>query len=475
GRKKALLINPPTGKYMRDDRCQAPVESMTAQPARAPMDLSYMAATLEQAGLLCKIKDYPMEGKDWDDVERDLKRLKPDYLIISATTPTLDFDMKAAKLAKRHIPHCVTIAKGAHFAEKAKEVMDDYPELDIAIRGDCEFAVKEIAEADSHDDWSKVLGITFRKGSTLHATPERPRLEDLDSLPFPARHLLKNELYTAPDTGRPVAFIVTGRGCPHRCIYCAVSVASGYRLFMRSVKSVLAEIEDCYHNHGIKDFFFRSDTFTWDENWVVDLCKAIVDNGLDIRWGTNSRVDTVSDERLKWMKKAGCYVIGFGIESGNQEMLKKMKKATTLEQARKAIALCKKYKIKSYMLFMFGLPWETMETAEDTINFAKELDGDFADFNIAYPLPGTEFYDIAFKDKLYEGTLTGFDYGNAKTKSYHLTNEQLIALRKRAIREFYFRPRYILRTLWQNRSPRILFSYAKHGLALAWNLVKGKK
>lgn len=474
-KRKALLINPPTGKYMRDDRCQAPVESMTAQPARAPMDLAYMAAMLEQVGVICKIRDYPLENVSWGEFIHDLKKINPNFLIISTTTPTLDYDMKACKLAKEFNKGIVTMAKGAHIVENAEEVLKKYPELDIAIWGEYEFAVQEIAQKA----WSSVKGISYRKDKKIYRTSERPRLENLDKLPLPARHLLKNELYTAPDTGKPIAFILTGRGCPHRCIYCAVSVASGYKLHVRSVESVIKEIEQCYYKFGIRDFFFRSDTFTWYEDWVIKLCKEMVKRKLKIRWGTNSRVDTISEKRLYWMKKAGCYVIGFGIESGNQDMLNKMKKGATLDQARKAVKLCRKYKVKSYLLFMFGLPWETKETAEDTIRFAKELNGDFADFNIAYPLPGTEFYEIAKKRKLFKGSLTGYDYGTPLVKSYTLSTKELIEIRKKSIREFYFRPKYIIKTLLGIRSPQVFFAYLRQGVGLSWKILKkggrGKK
>ncbi|MBW2967078.1 B12-binding domain-containing radical SAM protein [Candidatus Woesearchaeota archaeon] len=492
--KRALLINPPTGKYMRDDRCQAPVESMTAQPPRAPIDLAYMAACLEDVGVECRVMDYPMEEMSWRDLAEDLKGFRPDFLIMSTTTPTLEYDLKACRLAKKAAKalgkDIITIAKGAEITDRPKEVLEKYPDLDIGINGEYEFAVAEIATMP----WSEVLGITYRENcktckedggdgedaegkssGRIHKTAERPRLEDLDRLPIPARHLLNNDLYTAPDTGRPIAFILTGRGCPHRCMYCAVSVASGHKLHIRSVESVIKEIEQCYHELGIREFFFRSDTFTWYEDWVVELCKRIVDKKLKIRWGTNSRVDTVSEKRLHWMKKAGCYVIGFGIESGNQEMLRKMRKATTLDQARKAIALCRRYKIKSYALFMFGLPWETRETAEDTIRFSKELDTDFADFNIAYPLPGTEYYDIALKENLFTGGLAGFDYGTPLVKAYELSTDELKAIRKRAIREFYFRPKYILRTLLGIRSPRVFLAYIVQGSRLALNILKRGK
>lgn len=465
--KKALLINPPTGKYMRDDRCQAPVEEMTAQPARAPMDLAYMASTLISVNVECKIIDCPFEKVTWNKLKKIIKDFNPDYLIISTTTPTLENDMIACNIAKEINKSIITIAKGAQITKDSETIMKKFKELDIAIWGEYEFAVKEIATMKL----SKVKGITFRNDNKIYKTEDRPRLENLDLLPLPARDLLNNKLYKAPDTGKPIAYILTGRGCPHRCIYCAVSVASGYKLYTRSVESIIREIEECYYKFKIKDFFFRSDTFTWDEKWVVSLCQKIIEKKIKIRWGTNSRVDTINENRLYWMKKAGCYVIGFGIESGNQEMLNKMKKRITIEQIKDAVNICKKYRIRSYLLFMFGLPWETKESANDTIKLALELDGDFADFNIAYPLPGTEFYEIAKKDKLFNGELTGFDYAKPIVRTYSLTREELIEIRKDAIKKFYFRPKYILKTILKIRSLSELFSYIKQGSFLAAKII----
>ena len=206
-----------------------------------------------------------------------------------------------------------------------------------------------------------------------------------------------------------------------------------------------------------------------DKKWVIRVCGLLVDEGLKIRWGTNSRVDTIDEERLVWMKKAGCWIIGFGVESGNQEMLDKMKKGITIEQTEKAVKSCKKYKIKTYLLFVLGLPWETRETAMDTIEFATKLDGDFVDFNIAYPLPGTEYYEIAKESALCDlSSLSGFDYANPLARSFHLSTEELIGLRKKALKSFYFRPQYIIRTLMNIRSLRVLNSYLYSGLQLLY-------
>ncbi|MBJ05523.1 MAG: hypothetical protein CMO40_00165 [Verrucomicrobiaceae bacterium] len=464
--RKAFFIYGPTGLYMRDDRCQAPVEGMTAQPNRAPLDLAYMAAMLERMGVQCKVTDYAAEGLDWKAFEADMEEFQPDLLVLSVTTPTLLRDLAACEVARKACPHVVTVAKGAHFTPKDEETMLRHRDLDLAIRGESEHAIAEIA---SRRDYKDILGLTYRKDGALHRNAKRPYIEvdDLDSLPFPARHLINNALYTTPDTDEPITMINMGRGCPHQCIYCAVTVASGYKLKVRSPKSVVDEIEECSTKLGIKNFFFRADTFTWDEKWTVDVCSEILERKLDVRWGCNSRVDTISAERLKWMKKAGCWVIGFGLESGNQENLNRMKKRTTLEQAREAIALCRNHRIKSYGLFLIGLPWETREMVEDTTRFMKELNPDFVDMNIAYPLPGTEYHRIALESGLFsEKDLQEGDYSKPIVRTVELSTEDLIQYRRKALLTFYLRPSYILRTLLGVRSVKVLGNYIKSGIRL---------
>jgi anaerobic magnesium-protoporphyrin IX monomethyl ester cyclase len=234
-KRKALLINPPTGKYMRDDRCQAPVGAMTAQPARAPMDLAYMAAILEDAGVICRIRDYPFEKKRresrWESFRKELAVFKPDYLVISTITPTFDFDMKACFLAKEVDQSIVTVAKGGLIFDNAEAVLAKFPVLDFAIWGEYEGAILEIVQGDP----GKVKGISYRKNGSVHRNEPRTQLSELESLPLPARHLLNNNLYRSPDTNKPIAYILTGRGCPHRCIFCGINLSYGQRLDRKSV------------------------------------------------------------------------------------------------------------------------------------------------------------------------------------------------------------------------------------------------
>jgi len=242
---------------------------------------------------------------------------------------------------------------------------------------------------------------------------------------------------------------------------------SGHKIKLRSPESIVQELEECVKKYNIKNFFFRADTFTWDEEWVIEICKLIIERKLQIRWGTNSRVDTISKERLEWMKRAGCWIIGFGIESGNQKSLDLMKKRTKLEDANASILLCKEYGIKTYTLFLIGLPWDNRETIKETIKFARHLDGDYIDINIAYPLPGTEMFEMAKREHLFNETkIHGYDYSKPLIKTRYLSTEELVSMRKWALLSFYLRPCYIIKTFASIRSPIILINYIRAGLQL---------
>jgi len=460
--RKFLLINPSTGIYDRADRCQAPIEKEGIEMVRPPMDLAYLAAMVEKAGQKAIIRDYPAEGRIMADFRKELKKFKPEFLVLSVTTPTLKADLESCTVAKKINPKIITIAKGAHFYEFDQEVLANFKDLDVAIRGESEEPLLEIAQGKKFEE---IKGLSFRKGKQIMRNKERPFLANLDDLPLPARHLLNKELYRFPDTNLPYALILTGRGCPGSCVFCLVGKVSGKKLRMRSVESVLKEIEVCLNDYNLKTFFFRADTFTWKKEWVIEFCQALIKRKLKIRWGTNSRVDTVDEEMISLMKQVGCDIIGFGVESGSEKILKKMKKGTTLTQARQAVRLCQKYGVKTLLFFILGMPWEDKRTIKETINFAKELPGTFYTFSLAYPFPGTELAKMVEKNNLLaKDSLDGFDYARPAVRTFFLTNRDLIFYRKKALREVCFRPSYVFRVLSQVKSAREFKNYLFAGL-----------
>jgi radical SAM superfamily enzyme YgiQ (UPF0313 family) len=231
---------------------------------------------------------------------------------------------------------------------------------------------------------------------------------------------------------------------------------------------VVEEVRECVERFGIREFLFHADTFTWEKDWVIDLCRLLVEARLPIRWGCNSRVDTIDAERLEWMKRAGCWVVGFGVESGSDETLKKIKKGTRSDQAIEAFRLCREAGIRSHAFFVFGFPWETEEDIRDTIRFAESLDPDFFDFNILHPLPGTEIYDLVCAENLLDqAKLDQGGYSSAAVRTRTVTAERLEQLRRRALWGLYLRPRYIFRTLRNAGSASGVYYYGKAALKRA--------
>jgi len=458
---KVLLINPPTGLYVREDRCQSSVGDFTVSVSRPPMDLMMMASSLESAGINCKIKDYPIEGGDWKAFRRDFLEFNPDLLILSVTTPTLKDDIISCRIAKEINPKTLTIAKGAHFLIDDRQVLEEFNVLDVIIRGENELVIKEIATAS---DLSRIKGITYRVAGKIIRNQDRPFLEDLDQLPVPARHLVNNNLYARPDTQEAMAVIETNRGCPGGCIFCLVNLVSGRKIRSRSAKVVVDEIEECVNKYKIKNFHFKADTFTWNKDWVISLCEEIIKRKLKIKWLCNSRVNTLDSQRLEWMKEAGCWAIGLGIESGNQEILNKIKKGITLDECREAAGLCRKFGIKSYAYFIIGFPWDNQETINDSIRFALELNTDFIDFFLPYPFPGTELEKVSREYGLIGGQDKGRAYSQAIMGTLSLPKDKLLKLRKKALMKFYLRPGYIIRMLSGVKSPKVLYNYFRYGV-----------
>ena len=465
--RRVLLINPPTGLYIREDRCQTPVKGISAA-LRAPIDLAYMAATARERGAAPLVRDYPAEGLDQASFIEDLHTFRPQVLVLSTISPTLEWDLQCCEAAKQVLPSVLTVVKGAHVTVRAREVLEAHAALDVVIRGESEVAAGEIAGGRPLD---QIPGLTFRTPAGIRETAARPFAEDLDALPFPARDLLRNELYIRPDTRRPQTTIQASWGCPHRCIYCLAPQVSGHRLRVRSPGNVLAEIDDCIERFGIRDFYFRADTFTQKRRWVIELCEGILGRGLEIRWGCNSRVDSIDPELLELMRRAGCWIIGFGVESGSDEILERVRKGATVAQARRALAMCRDAGIKAYAFFMVGFPWETEETAEQTLELIRTIGADFIEINVPVPFPGTALADEVERAGLLEAPLLGHDHSKPTIRPYAMSRDQVSAYWRNGLLGFYGRPLHLLRLLQGVGSAREVGNYVRWGGRFFWRLV----
>lgn len=468
--KKVLLINPPSGLYRRDDRCQSRVEDQTVRVIFPPVDLALLSAIARNEGWEVKIGDYPTLDCDISDFENDIKYFQSDILLLNVTTATIEKDLEICKIAKSYLPNITTIAKGDYLNEFWYETLQSHPELDICIHLEPEWTFRDILR---DPEYKNILGISYKLDGKPIRNPDRDFIENLDELPLPARDLLNNELYRSPETERKITIINANRGCPAQCVFCPVRKIAGSKIRLRSPKNIVAEIKECVDKYNIIDFLFNGDTFTWDKDWVIDLCKEIINTNLKIRWGCNSRVDTIDKERLEWMKRAGCWVLAFGVESGDEEILKKMKKGITIDKIKNAIKVCKEVGIRTHSFYVIGLPWETKESLQKTFSLAKELDTDFFDFNIAYPLPGTELYRIVEGENLFEERdLSTTSYARAAIKTYTLSNQELNKVRRKILLKLYLRPKYIFRTIKNTDSFPVLINYLKAAIRRLFYLLK---
>lgn len=458
---RVLLINAPSGLYRRDDRCQCKVEDQTVSVIFPPIEAAYAAATMRRAGAECRIRDYPAIGGTWEQFIADLQEFRPTMLLFTATTATVDLDMEAARVARETLPDLLIVAKGEYLNYHAEKYIEEHTVLDAIIYGEIELTVEELAAGR---DFASIQGLIWRspEGKPVRNVP-RPFTEDLDSFPFPARDLLENRIYRSPENGKPITVLHANRGCPAKCIYCPAGVISGYSVRLRKPALVVDEIEECVNRYGIRDFLFHGDTFTINKKWMLSLCEEILKRNLDVHWGCNSRVDTIDDERAQMMKKAGCWVVAFGLESGVQELLDKMKKGARVEKAFTAIETCRRNGLRTHGFYVIGLPWETEETLQQTFDFAQKIDTDFFDFNIAYPLPGTELYEIARDEGLISTNLAEGGYAQATMRTYKLTPEFLTDWRRKALLKMNLRPRYVARTLWRATLTGCLPHYVKAG------------
>ncbi len=458
--KRIFLIYPPSPVMNREDRCQQPTKELLVIPPLPPTDLMYLAAIAEQLGFETKIKDYSLGG----DLDKDLREFKPDYVVANIATPTFKSDMEVVKSIKEKLPSCTTIVKGAPFLTYNTNVIYEHPYIDYVIMGEPELTLKEILEGVPDNE---ILGICYSENFQGVKNEPRPFNEDLDSLPFPARHLVDNSIYKRPDNGKVQAVIKVSRGCPFHCFFCLASPVSGVKVRKRSAENIIAEIKECVEKYNIRNFLFWSDIFNIDREWTLDLCKKIIASGLKITWSANTRADTMDDEMASLMYKSGCRLVSIGVESGSQEILNNIGKRITLDNIRNTVKVLKKNKIKIYNYFVLGLPWETEKTAEETIKFAIELDSNFVSFYTASPLPGTKFFAYALVNKLAEGGLN-FDgaYFIPTVRSHALSKERILEIHKSAVRRFYLRPKFILKTLFSLRSFAEFKNYFKAGVNL---------
>ena len=352
----------------------------------------------------------------------------------------------------------VFIAAGGPYPVAMKErCLEDTRCIDAVVTGEGEETVVEIVNRLSRGKGpDSVAGVAFRRGADIIVNPARPLIRDLDALPFPARELLgETDHYIPPPATyrrKPVAVVITSRGCNRRCLYCFQidrERTSGIRF--RSVASVIAEIEHCL-KQGYREIKFIDDTLAADRERALELCREIKARKLDFTWFASACVHQVDRELLQAFRDAGCWAILFGAESGVQKNLNTIRKGITLEQTRAAVQTAREVGLTVFTPFLIGIPGETYEEALETIRFACELDPDVANFHCLTPFPGTDLYDNIERYGTVSTRLTDYTYQGAAFVPFTMKREQIAELRRIAFKRFYSRPRFLVRRLLRLRS-----------------------
>ena len=325
------------------------------------------------------------QHKIWGEIGKVIRDFSPDIVGITALTGTYKSAENIAKIAKEIGSNIVVVVGGVHPTLLPDESIENEC-FDYVVRGEGEQTFLELANGLKKEN---ILGLTFRddSGNVVH-NQSRGYIEDLDSIPFPARELYLNET-----EGMDYGYIITGRGCPFECTYCASKKIWNKQTRFRSEQNVMDEIKYVYGTFGTRSFYFIDDTFTLNRKRAKIICQMIIDAGLDIEWICDTRVDTLDEELLHLMKEAGCSRVKIGVESGSERILKKIKKGINKEQIRRAVSLIKDVGIDLTIYLMIGFPTETDSEVHETIEFARELDPNYYSLSILAPYPGTEIYD----------------------------------------------------------------------------------
>lgn len=447
---KTLIINPPCEQgFDRSGRWPAKTAGGTVIE---PLFLAYTAAVLEKNSLPVELIDCRPFYISQDEL---LKKIdgSVELAVLQTSTASINLDLETAKKIKERFPSIKIALVGSHVSVLDKEVMESSQFVDFAARGEYEYTILDLAQGKNPKD---ILGLTFRDGANIVRNPDRQPANNLDELPFPARHFLPMESYFEPIFKSKRTFRLMGsRGCPYQCTFCLwPQTMYGRKVRFRDPKKIVDEIEHLINEYLAEGLYFEDDTFALIPSRVIEICNEIMKRNIKIKWSCMGRVDTVTEEMLKAMKKAGCYMIRYGVESSSQEILNRTKKGITTEQVAKAFNMAKETGIQTHASYTLGLPGETKETLKDTVEFAVKLNSDYAQFGIAMPYPGTELYKEAEKN----GWLTAKDWSdfeaseNSVLEYPDLKAEDIIKAHREAYRKFYLRPSYALKRALKVRS-----------------------
>ena len=432
------------------------------------LGLVYIAGALEQAGHQVQFIDAEAEDLSFMEINKRIKKFQPQLVGLNSTTGTFSVVRETAQAIKKEFPEIKIIVGGPQVIV-FPEISLEFPEIDFGIVGEGEHSMPMLAQALQHnntDEFKKIPGLVYRQNGKILINLSPEPIRDLDILPLPAWHLLPINKYTdIIAIKKNYITMITSRGCPFNCLFCDARARLGRSFRMHSANYIVSQMVYLKENFNIQEICFYDDTFTANRKRILDLCNLLIKKRLDIIWECRTRVDTVDEELLKKMHQAGCYRIRFGVESGNNEILKFIRKGITKDQVRKAFKLARKAGIEPAAYFMLGHPNETETTLKETIDFALEIDPSYVNFNrVSLSPPGCDLFkwgvehghiEADYWEKIVRGEKMHTPFFVTKEVPEDMINKYY----KLAHRKLYFRPKFFLRALKYLSSFDVLKKY----------------
>jgi len=443
-----IFVNPPLSLKERYGSLEAGGSSAP------PLALCDLAAVTREGGFDTKIIDSAALGLKHEETVKKILDENPKCVGITAATVSVYNAAKLADMLKVRNKNIVTVLGGPHITAVPIETMKRFPQFDIGVVGEGEITIIELLNKLKKASWKidkvkldNVSGLVIKKGKKIKLTKPRPSIKDLDSLPQPAWDLLPelSKHYRPPAFSfnrLPSTSIVTSRGCPGLCIFCDRAVF-GNRLRGYSAEYVFKMMKELHDNYSVRDILIDDDSFVLLRKRLIELCGLLIKEKMNLTWACNARVDHMNPQILKLMKKAGCWQIAYGIESGNQKVLDVLNKRISLEQVKKALRWTKDAGIRTKGFFMIGSPLETKETIEDTIKFAKSTDLDDFQMSILTPFPGSELYRTAEKYGSLEDDWRKMNGWYPVFVPNGLTKNEILYYQRKSMMSFYLRPKII--------------------------------
>lgn len=446
---KVLIINPPwPGKGYGTRSQNRIIKHRSDKFLQYPIFLAYSAAQLKASGHGVVYIDSVIQDLDMDQTLVQARRAKPEAIFMETTTPSIKADYENLTALKDATGASIIVG-GPHATYFHKAVLDECPAIDIVIRH--EFDTKIAGVVTNLNNLEKTGGITFRSNGEIKDNGDGELEQDLDKIPLPERDIIPWHWYQeAWFTRQPFMNMMTSRGCPYHCTFCLWPQSMyGHKQRFRSLDNVFREIHHLINSYELKEVNIDDGTFTTKRERVIEFCRRLRREKVRLIWTCNGRVDHLDDEMLAEMKKSGCRMIRLGVESGSQHVLDKIKKRLTLKQIEDGFRRVKRHGIQALGGFMFGFPFDSRKTVDETIAFAKKLSPDQVQFSINMCYPGTSLYEYAKEnDLLVAQSFKEFDMTHGPVvKTLDMEREELENILARAYKAFYFRPAFIFQTM----------------------------